>query len=219
MSEDLGKLYIFTSYTPGAGKSYRMMETACADSDNVYTAFLNSAHRDMAKLLVDNDVKMRDFSEYSMNELLLEKPDIVVLDEMGMITRNTDKIRNRKNTHIYNDIDRLLEAGINVYTSVNLKRFESANPLFKEITGIGIKKKIPDVYLEKAYKIYFVDRDKEKMIEDFQKGELFVDKYMNSRIMQKNFLPETLEKYREVSFEFLKQYSDKVEIVKRNDEK
>ena len=68
MSEmERGKLYIFTSYTPGAGKSYRMVATACEREQDVMVGFLNSAHRDMTKLLKDYDVAIGDFSKYSVN--------------------------------------------------------------------------------------------------------------------------------------------------------
>ena len=229
MSEmmERGKLYIFTSYTPGAGKSYRMVATACENENNVMVGFLNSAHRDMTKLLEDYDVAIGDFSRYSVNDILLKHPDAVIFDELGMVSRNKDSRRLRKksgqkkekyDSFIYNDIDTVLDAGINVYASANLKRFESANPVFKEITGIGIKTKVPDEYLEKADDIIFVDREPEKMIADYEDGKLFVDKYMKSKIMQKNFLPETLEKYREVSLKYLKQFGDKVKVVYRSNE-
>ena len=229
MSEVLerGKLYIFTSYTPGAGKSYRMVATACEQEDQVVVGFLNSAHRDMTKLLKDCDVTIGDFSKYSVNGILAENPDAVIFDELGMLSRNKDSRRLRKKhgnhkskdeTFIYNDIDTILDAGINVYASANLKRFESANPVFKAITGIGVKTKVPDKYLEDADEIIFVDREPELMIADYKDGSLFVDKYMKSKIMQKNFLPETLTKYREASLEYLEKYGDKVEVVKRNNE-
>ncbi len=222
-----GKLYIFTSYTPGAGKSYRMVDTAFKQEERVMVGFLNSAHRDMTKLLEDCEVEMDDFSRYSVNGILTENPDAVVFDELGMISRNKDSRRLRKkhgnrerksDTFIYNDIDTILDAGINVYASANLKRFESANPVFKAITGIGVKTKVPDKYLEEAEKIIFVDREPDKMIADYEDGSLFVDKYMKSKIMQKNFRPETLEKYREASLDYLKQFGDKVEVVFRSDE-
>ncbi len=222
-----GKLYIFTSYTPGAGKSYRMVATACENEDNLMVGFLNSAHRDMTKLLKDYDVAIGDFSKYSVNGILTESPDAVIFDELGMVSRNKDSRRLRKkhgnkekkyDTFIYNDIDIILNAGINVYASANLKRFESANPVFKAITGIGVKTKVPDVYLEKADGIIFVDREPDLMIADYEDGSLFVDKYMKSKIMQKNFLPETLTKYREASLEYLEQFGDKVEIVYRSGE-
>ena len=222
-----GKLYIFTSYTPGAGKSYRMVAMACENEDAVKVGFLNSAHRDMTKLLDDYDVALGDFSKYSVNEILDEQPDAVIFDELGMLSRNRDLRRTKKkhsskttkiNSYIYNDIDTILEAGINVYASANLKRFESANPFFKEITGIGVKTKVPDEYLEKAEKIIFIDREPDLMIQDYKEGKLFVDKYMKSKIMKKNFLPETLIKYREASLKYLKQFGDKVEVVHRSGE-
>ncbi|MCR5429717.1 MAG: hypothetical protein K6E58_00590 [Eubacterium sp.] len=229
MGEEIrrGKLYIFTSYTPGAGKSYRMVATACENEEAVMVGFLNSAHRDMTKLLKDYDIAIDDFSKYSVNGILAENPDAVIFDELGMLSRNKDSRRLRKkqgnkeskrDTFIYNDIDTILDAGINVYASANLKRFESANPVFKAITGIGVKTKVPDKYLEDADSIIFVDRKPELMIEDYENGTLFVDKYMKSKIMQKNFLPETLTKYREASLKYLEQFGDKVEIVYRSGE-
>ena len=222
-----GKLYIFTSYTPGAGKSYRMVATACEREENVVVGFLNSAHRDMTKLLKDYDVALGDFSKYSVNGILAENPDAVIFDELGMLSRNKDSRKLRKKhvgktkkdeTFIYNDIDTILDAGINVYASANLKRFENANPVFKAITGIGVKTKVPDKYLEDADAIIFIDREPELMIADYEDGSLFVDKYMKSKIMQKNFLPETLTKYREASLKYLEQFGDKVEVVKRSNE-
>ena len=222
-----GKLYIFTSYTPGAGKSYRMVATACEREENVVVGFLNSAHRDMTKLLKDYDVALGDFSKYSVNGILAENPDAVIFDELGMLSRNKDSRKLRKKhvgktkkdeTFIYNDIDTILDAGINVYASANLKRFENANPVFKAITGIGVKTKVPDKYLEDADEIIFIDREPELMIADYEDGSLFVDKYMKSKIMQKNFLPETLTKYREASLKYLEQFGDKVEVVKRSNE-
>ena len=228
MSENKrGKLYIFTSYTPGAGKSYRMVATACEQEDSVMVGFLNSAHRDMAKLLDDYDVAIGDFSKYSVNGILAENPSAVIFDELGMHSRNRDSRRLRKKhgtkdkkseTFIYHDIDTILDAGINVYASANLKRFDSANPVFKEITGSGVKTKVPDEYLEKADKIIFIDREPDLMIADYEDGSLFVDKYMKSKIMQKNFLPETLTKYREVSLKYLEKFGDKVEVVFRSGE-
>ena len=162
-----------------------------------------------------------------VRQKLAENPDAVIFDELGMLSRNKDSRKLRKKhvgktkkdeTFIYNDIDTILDAGINVYASANLKRFENANPVFKAITGIGVKTKVPDKYLEDADEIIFIDREPELMIADYEDGSLFVDKYMKSKIMQKNFLPETLTKYREASLKYLEQFGDKVEVVKRSNE-
>ncbi|MBR2190544.1 MAG: hypothetical protein IJ883_02750, partial [Eubacterium sp.] len=75
-----------------------------------------------------------------------------------------------------------------------------------------------NLHSQKADKIIFIDREPDLMIADYEDGKLFVDKYMKSKIMQKNFLPETLTKYREASLKYLEQYGDKVEVVFRSGE-
>ena len=119
--------------------------------------------------------------------------------------------------NIYEDIEKILNAGINVYTSTNLKRFQNVNSSFKEISGIGVKKTIPIRFLEMADRIVFVDRKPELLENDYKTGELFCNKNQNSRIMQKNFNPEILKKYRVISLEILKEYRNKIEIIENND--
>ena len=208
-------LVIFTSYTPGAGKSYMMIEKAMeekAKGKKVLVGFLHEGHRDIKDILIKNGIEEKDIPQkgLSLAQIKAENPDIVILDEMGM------KVKNRG--FVYNIIDKMFDYGITVYTSVNVKRFDSANPRFKDVTGISIKNTVPHKYLEKADKIYFIDRDSELMIKDFEAGKLFGDKYMNSKIMQKNFKKETLDSYRQVSIKYLEKYKDKVEIVERSNE-
>lgn len=210
MGTDKGRLVIFTSYTPGAGKTYTMVKRAIEDYDNPKVALINDEHRDIEKLLDDYGIDDIDIDEYSIKELLAEKPDVVVLDEMGMYGFNTDYA-----CYVYQDITTLIDAGIDVYTSANLKRFDGANKYFAEITGIRVKRRIPDDYLEQAEKIVFVDRDPKLMEKDFKTGKLFTQKHMKSKIMKKNFKLKTLNAYRDVSKKFLETYKDKLEIVER----
>lgn len=206
-----GKLTIFTSYTPGAGKSYLMVSKAMEkrrEGKNVVIGFLNDQHREIDGLLEDHGIP--DSKRYSLREILSKKPDLVVMDEMGMHHINRDR-----KSFVYEDIDRLLKVGIDVYASTNLKKFEKLNPLYKNITGIGVKKPIPDKFLEMAEHIYFVDRAPERMIEDYKSGSLFGERYMKTKIMNKNFEYETLCAYREVSKKCLEKYRDKTSIVER----
>lgn len=208
-----GKLTIFTSYTPGAGKSYLMVSSAMEkrrEGLNVVIGFLNSRHREPDSLLEDNEICEPESKKYSLAEIISKKPDIVVMDEMGMYHINTDE-----KSFVYEDIEKLLQAGIDVYASTNLKKFENINPLFKNITGIGVKKPIPDVFLEMAEHIYFVDREPELMIKDFKEGKLFGERYMKTKIMNKNFEYYTLCAYRDLSKKCLEKYKDKASIVVR----
>ena len=208
-------LTIFTSYTPGAGKSYAMVQKAMeerAKGKKVLVGFLHGGHRDVTKILEDNGINQSDYCAKGLkpDDILAKAPDLVIMDEMGM------KVRHQG--FVYNVIEEMLKRGIDVYTSTNLKRFEGANQYFKKITGIAVRNTIPDRFLKLADEIYFIDREPEKMKEDFHSGELFGEKYMKSKIMQKNFRRETLEKYRKISLEYLKninQSETKLYIIKR----
>lgn len=209
-----GKLYIFTSYTPGAGKSYLMLEKALerkVQGEKVEVAFIYGKHRDFTTLLEGNGVSNYKGGKYSLTDIIGKNPKVVVLDEMGVRGANKDK-----KTFVYEDIEKLLELGIDVYTSVNLKRFEGINPIFKNITGLTVKTKLPDRLLECAHKIYFVDRTPDNMKHDYEKGQLFDERHMNSSVMKKNFDLNTLEQYRKVSLEYLEEhYNDKLILFKR----
>lgn len=205
---------IFTSYTPGAGKSYAMVQKAMeekAKGRNVLVGFLHSGHRDITKILEDNGIHGRESGKgMSLPEIMSKAPDLVILDEMGMKVKDYG--------FVYEIIDQLLMRGIDVYTSTNLKRFEGINPSFKKITGIAIRNTIPDKYLEMADEVYFIDREPELMIQDFESGKLFDENYMASRIMKKNFKKETLQSYRAISKEYLKNMRDsetRLEIISR----
>ena len=208
-----GKLMIFTSYTPGAGKSYLMVTKAmekCDEGLNVVIGFLNSRHREIDSLLKGNGISDFESKKYSLKDIISKSPDIVVMDEMGMYHINKDE-----KSFVYEDVEKLLEVGIDVYASTNLKKFENLNPQYKKITGIGVKKPIPDKYLDMAERIYFVDREPKLMIEDFESGSLFGERYMKTKIMNKNFEYDTLCAYRDVSKKCLEKYSDKTIVVER----
>lgn len=210
-------LKLFTSYTPGAGKSYAMVQKAMEEKKkgrNIVIGFLHGGHRDVTKILKDNGIEQWDYRAdgLQLSEIMSKKPDIVVMDEMGM--------KVKKHGYVYDVIEELLNQGVDVYTSTNLKRFEGANPYFKNVTGIAVRHTIPDRFLSIADEIYFIDREPELMISDFQSGKLFDDKYMKSRIMKKNFRKETLETYRKISIEYLetvKSTKTKLNIVKRTE--
>ena len=206
-------LKIFTSYTPGAGKSYAMMEEAMNESRNgkkVVIAFINKQHRDSSKMPFEynenvtiHPLKGRE----SIEEIIEMEPDIVVLDELGM--------RIGKHTFLYNVAESFIKNNISVLTSANLKRFEEVNPIFRSATGVGIKTTIPNRFIKGADEIVFIDREPELMIKDFKEGKLFGERYMNSRIMNKNFEESTLKTYRDISLDYLGKYNN-VRIIQRD---
>ena len=210
-----GKLYLFTSYTPGAGKTYLMLSKALEEVEKgkrVSLGFINSNHRDISNLLLEHGVKTKINRNYHIKRILKNNPQLVVFDELGMSKVNKDN----PERFVYEDVKELLEKGIDIYASANLKRFSSLNPLYKQISGIGIRKTIPDYYLEMAEEIFLIDRRPELMQEDFNSRKLFSDKFNNSNIMRKNFTLEVLEQYRTLTYKILEKYKDKLTVVQRN---
>ena len=208
-----GKLTIFVSYTPGAGKSFLMISKAMEQKRQgaiVEIGFINSTHRDIGKLITDNMLDFPGERKYSLSQIIRKQPELVVMDELGMHDLNIDQ-----KTFVYEDVEELLKRGIDVYTSANIKKFEGFNKAFKDITGIGIRKTIPDKFLDMAEKIFFVDRTPENMITDFHGRKLFEEKYYNSKIMKKNFQKDTLEAYRRVAMNCMEPYREKLEYVLR----
>ena len=189
-----GRLTIYTSYSPGAGKTHIMLRDALQNyGEKVVIGFLNGKER---KIKGSN---IKPVHHYSLEKIVSKYnfENVVIMDEMGMGGKCEDD-----KSFIYEDIEKILNAGINVYTSTNLKRFQNVNSSFKEISGIGVKKTIPIRFLEMADRIVFVDRKPELLENDYKNGELFCNKNQNSRIMQKNFNPEILKKYRVISLEY-----------------
>lgn len=183
-----GRLTIYTSYSPGAGKTHIMLRDALQNyGEKVVIGFLNGKER---KIKGSN---IKPVHHYSLEKIVSKY--------------NFENVV----------IEKILNAGINVYTSTNLKRFQNVNSSFKEISGIGVKKTIPIRFLEMADRIVFVDRKPELLENDYKNGELFCNKNQNSRIMQKNFNPGILKKYRVISLEILKEYRNKIEIIENND--
>lgn len=206
-------LKIFTSYTPGAGKSYAMMEQAVKESNSgkkVIVGFINQKHRDISQLpIIDGKIMHKEEirKRNDVDNIINEKPDIVVLDELGM--------RIGKTTFVYNIAELFIKNNIEVFASANLKKFQEVNPLFKEITGVGIRTAIPNRFIKGADEIIFIDREPEFMEKDFRDGRLFGKKYMDSKIMNKNFQLDTLNAYRDVSMNYLQKYNN-VTIIKRD---
>ena len=210
-----GKLFLIISYTPGAGKTFFMLDKALEISSNqkVLIGFLYESHRQFDGNYRELTVAYNNIKHtYNIRDIINLNPDVVLMDELGVRGHNEED----KGRCVYQDVDLLLDNGIDVYSTVNLKKFQVINDKFKKISGIGVKKQIPVKYLDMAEKIYFIDRKPELLIKDFENSELFKERYMKSRIMKRNFSYEILDKYQKLSYDILDEYKDKLEIIVRD---
>ncbi|MBO5292989.1 MAG: hypothetical protein J6B10_07415 [Lachnospiraceae bacterium] len=194
----IGELYLFVSYAPGTGKSYRMCQMASQQElsgRSVIYASIFDGHRDIPKPTACHS--------YSIPTLLEAAPDIVVMDEFTLKGENADD----PNRFIYEDVDILLEHDISVYTTVNMTAFEEIDKRCSAQTGFHRKQLLSDRWLIQATRIYFIDMDTGMLYQNYLQNFLF-PKSSKNPTTDLIFRRENLELYRKESMIYLQQFSN-----------
>jgi two-component system sensor histidine kinase KdpD len=203
-----GYLKIFLGYVAGVGKTYRMLSEAHAlkekQKDIVVGIVETHGRIETEQLLQDLEVIPRlkiDYKGIVLEELdidavLERKPAYVLVDELAHTN-----VPGSRHTKRYQDVEELLTAGINVYSTLNVQHIESLNDIVQQITGVEVKETVPDSIVEMADKIEVVDLPFEELIERLKEGKVYVPekakKAMGSFFTEKNLiaLRETALRY------------------------
>lgn len=107
--------------------------------------------------------------EFNLDLALSRKPDLIIVDELAHT--NVKGFRHEKR---YSDIEELLDAGIDVYTTLNVQHIESLNDVVASITNIVVKERIPDRIFKNAFQIELIDVDPSVLIERLNSGKIYV---------------------------------------------
>src|SRR5208337_2971198 len=110
----------------------------------------------------------RTFAELDLDALLARRPQIALVDELAHTN-----IQGSRHAKRYQDVDELLAAGIDVYTTLNIQHLESLNDAVAQITGIKVRETVPDKIIEQA-EIQLVDVPPEELIQRFKDGKVYV---------------------------------------------
>jgi two-component system sensor histidine kinase KdpD len=175
-----GKLKIFLGYAPGVGKTYTMLESARARKSEVdLVVALVEAHgrTETEALLQGLEVIPRTAVEYrgirlaemDVDAVLNRHPQLVLVDELAH--SNSDDSRHPKR---YQDIEELLQAGIDVYTTLNVQHIESARNLVAQITGVWMRETVPDSVIDSANDIELVDLPPDELLKRLREGRVYV---------------------------------------------
>ena len=199
-----GALTIFLGAAAGVGKTYAMLETArerLDDGLDVVAGWIETHGRaDTEALLAGLPVipphrleyQGRVFAEMDLDTLLARKPQIALVDELAHTN-----IPGSRHAKRYQDVEELLAAGIDVYTTLNIQHLESLNDAVTQITGIKVRETVPDQILEKA-EIQLVDVPPEELIQRFKDGKVYVpDKATEA--LRKFFRPGNINALREMA--------------------
>lgn len=204
-TEKRGKLKIFLGYAAGVGKTYAMLEGAnvrqAEGIDVLIGLALTHGRKETEKLLVGLEVlptvgikyKGVELQELDLDGILRRKPQLVIVDELAHT--NVPGSRHYKR---YLDVEEILDAGIDVYTTLNIQHLESYQDPIEQATGIAIRERVPDRILDEAEEIELVDLAPEELLERLRQGKVYVPDQA-ARAIHKFFKMENLQLLREIS--------------------
>lgn len=208
-----GKLKVFLGYCAGVGKTFAMLDDAHDLKKNGVdvvagyiephvrpeTQAMSEGIEQIPPLMVDyKGVKLREFD---LDAALKRKPKVLLVDELAHT--NAEGLRHKKR---YQDIDELLKAGINVYTTVNIQHLESLNDLVGNISGIRVKETIPDRVFDEADQVEVIDIEPDDLIDRLKEGKIY-KKGQAERALENFFTREKLIALREIA---LRRTADRV---------
>jgi len=205
VTAELGKLKIFLGYAAGVGKTYAMLEAARQrrkDGRDVVVGYVESHGRSETDALLDGlEVLPRKSVQYlgvtlpelDIDAILARRPQIVLVDELAH--SNAPGSRHEKR---WQDVEEILEAGIDVYTTVNIQHFESLNDVVAQITGIIVRETVPDRLLDLAFEIKLIDIPPEDLLQRLNEGKVYIPDQA-AKAIEKFFRPGNLMALRELS--------------------
>ncbi len=135
--------------------------------------------------------------EMDLDAVLAACPELAIVDELAHTNAPGSRHARR-----YQDVEELLDAGIDVYTTLNVQHIESVNDIVAQITGVTVRETVPDHILEAADETGLVDLPPEELIERLREGKVYVPDQA-SRAVQKFFRPGNLTALRELALRYL----------------
>ncbi|MGB8275884.1 MAG: sensor histidine kinase KdpD [Alphaproteobacteria bacterium] len=203
--EARGRLKIFFGAAPGVGKTYAMLEAAQErrreGADVVVGVVETHGRRETQRLLEGLEVlprkKMeyrdRTFEEMDLDAVVARHPKIVLVDELAHTN-----IPGGRHLKRYQDVEDILAAGIDVYSTLNIQHVESLNDVVERITGVKVRETVPDSVFAKADEIELVDLPPDDLIKRLAEGKVYVPEQAR-RAIQSFFLLGNLTALREMA--------------------
>lgn len=175
-----GIFKLFLGYAPGVGKTYSMLSEGIRrysrGEDVVIGVVETHGRKGVADLVAKLETVPRKqieykgtvFSEMDVDAILARKPAVVVVDELAHTN-----IEGSKNFKRYQDVMELLDAKIDVLSTVNVQHIESLNPLVERITGVHVRESVPDWVIHRAEEIVMSDLTPEALQTRMRRGDIY----------------------------------------------
>ncbi len=183
-----GRLKIFFGAAPGVGKTYAMLSTAqrlAREGVDVVIGLVETHGRaETEQMLLGLDILPRrvveyrgqdgtaapvKLSEFDLDAGVARKPEILVVDELAHTNAPGSRFERR-----WQDIQELLRAGIDVYTTMNVQHIESLNDVIAQITGVRVRETVPDSVIEEADEVELVDLPPDVLLDRLRAGRVYI---------------------------------------------
>ncbi|HEX7991479.1 MAG TPA: histidine kinase, partial [Stenotrophomonas sp.] len=200
-----GKLTVFLGAAPGVGKTFSMLTRAQEQlrrGVDVVAAVVETHGRNDTAALLDGLPRIamstlkyhgHQLQEMDLDAVLARKPALVLVDELAH--RNAPGSRHERR---WQDVMELLDAGIDVWTTINIQHLESLNDVVMRITGVRVSETVPDVVFDRLHDIVLVDVPPRELIERLQQGKVYVPEQA-AQALQAFFSPANLTALRELA--------------------
>ena len=200
-----GRLKIFLGAAPGVGKTYEMLTAAHArvrEGIDVVAAIVETHGRAETAALLENletlprrqlPYKDHQLEEMDLDAVLARRPTLALVDELAHT--NAPGSRHPKR---YQDVEELLAAGIDVYTTLNIQHVESLNDVVARITRIRVRETVPDSIIDRADAIELIDLTPDDLMQRLREGKIYLPKTA-SRALTHYFSPGNLTALRELA--------------------
>ncbi|HMK15416.1 MAG TPA: sensor histidine kinase KdpD, partial [Methanomicrobiales archaeon] len=176
-----GKLKIFLGYAAGVGKTYGMLKAAHLrrqEGIDVRIGYVETHGRPETDVLLEGlaliPKRMVEYRGVTIPELDLDgvlsaSPQLVLVDELAHT--NAPGARHPKR---YQDVEEILGAGIDVYTTLNIQHLESLNDVVAQVTGVAVRETIPDRVIDEATEIEIVDLPPPELLQRLREGKVYI---------------------------------------------
>ena len=176
-----GQLKIFFGASAGVGKTYAMLQAArqrLQDGVDVVVGIVETHGRGETAALLDGldvlplariEYRGRTLAEFDLDGALARAPQLILVDELAH-----SNVQGARHLKRWQDVYELLDAGIDVYTTVNVQHLESLNDVVGAITGIRVWETVPDRVFDAADEVTLVDLPAEELLERMRDGKVYL---------------------------------------------
>jgi two-component system sensor histidine kinase KdpD len=215
-----GKLRIYLGAAPGVGKTYAMLSEAhrrVERGTDCVVAFVEHHNRPRTEVMLHGleEVRRREieyrgtvFTEMDIDAVLERRPTVALVDELAHTN-----VPGSRNTKRWQDIEELLQAGINVVSNLNIQHLESLGDVVESITGVRQQETVPDEVVRRADQIELIDMSPQALRRRMAHGNIYTPEKMDAALSN-YFRPGNLTALRELALlwvadrvdEYLQQY-------------